>query len=104
MLLSFCSRSFLAFCQRHPAVLGQLATFSVASALGQYFIFMCVSEFGPLPCSIATTTRKFFTVLASVIIFGNALTNKQWLGAAFVFTGLILDGVFGKAAPKKAKD
>ena len=29
----------------------------------QYFIFMCVSDFGPLPCSIITTTRKFFTVL-----------------------------------------
>jgi len=92
---------FIGFCQRHPAVLGQLATFSVASALGQYFIFMCVTEFGPLPCSIATTTRKFFTVLGSVIFFGNSLSGRQWLGAAFVFSGLILDGVYGKASPKK---
>ena len=36
----------------------QLASFSVASALGQFFIFMCVSDFGPLPCSIITTTRS----------------------------------------------
>ena len=54
---------FLGFVQRHPSVLLQLATFSVASALGQFFIFLCVSEFGPLPCSIITTTRKFFSVL-----------------------------------------
>ena len=47
---------FLSFVQRHPPVLAQLASFSVASALGQYFIFMTISEFGPLPCSIITTT------------------------------------------------
>eukprot|EP00091_Calanus_sinicus_P002237 TRINITY_DN12277_c0_g1_i1.p1 TRINITY_DN12277_c0_g1~~TRINITY_DN12277_c0_g1_i1.p1 ORF type:complete len:110 (-),score=34.79 TRINITY_DN12277_c0_g1_i1:303-632(-) len=40
---------FLGFIQRHPAVLWELATFSVASALGQFFIFLCVSDFGPLP-------------------------------------------------------
>jgi hypothetical protein len=39
------------------AALPQIATFCVASAFGQFFIFMCVSDFGPLPCSIITTTR-----------------------------------------------
>ena len=48
---------------------------------------MCISEFGPLPCSIITTTRKCFTVLASVIFFGNSLSGQQWIGAALVFTG-----------------
>lgn len=46
-----------------------------------------VSEFGPLPCSVVTTTRKFFTVLASVIIFGNVLLGRQWIGAILVFSG-----------------
>merc|ERR1719195_2127009 len=90
---------FVSFIQRHPAIVWQLASVSIASALGQYFIFMCVSEFGPLPCSLVTTTRKFFTVLGSVIIFGNSLSNRQWMGAALVFTGLILDGVYGKSKP-----
>ena len=49
---------------------------------------MCVSEFGPLPCSIVTTTRKFFTVLGSVIFFGNSLLPHQWCGAVLVFTGV----------------
>ena len=79
----------VSFINRHPSVIWQLATFSVASALGQFFIFMCVSEFGPLPCSIITTTRKFFTVLASVIIFGNTLMPRQWLGTLLVFIGEI---------------
>jgi len=91
---------FLGFIQRHPHVLWQLASFSVASALGQFFIFLCVSDFGPLPCSIITTTRKFFTVLASVIFFGNSLITRQWLGTIFVFAGIFLDGLYGKQKPK----
>merc|ERR1719315_112679 len=91
---------FVGFIQRHPAVLWELATFSVASALGQFFIFLCVSDFGPLPCSIITTTRKFFTVLASVIFFGNSLITRQWLGTIFVFAGIFLDGLYGKQKPK----
>ena len=82
---------FLAFVSRHPGIVWQLGSVSVASALGQYFIFMCVSEFGPLPCSLVTTTRKFFTVLGSVIIFGNSLMTRQWFGAALVFSGEFLN-------------
>ncbi|TRY68678.1 hypothetical protein TCAL_03248, partial [Tigriopus californicus] len=93
---------FFGFVQRHPSVLYELGLFSIASALGQYFIFMCVSEFGPLPCSICTTTRKFFTVMGSVVIFGNSLMPRQWMGATLVFTGLFLDGLYGREAPKKA--
>ncbi|XP_044739906.1 solute carrier family 35 member B1 homolog [Chrysoperla carnea] len=93
--------SFAAFCSRHPEVLHQLGTLAIAGALGQLFILLMVSEYGPLPCSIVTTTRKFFTVLGSVFIFGNALSFRQWFGAAAVFTGLFLDTIFGKSPPKK---
>ena len=92
---------FIAFVGRHPSIVWQLASVSIASALGQYFIFMCVSEFGPLPCSLITTTRKFFTVLCSVIFFGNHLVERQWLGAILVFAGLILDGLYGKSKSVK---
>jgi UDP-galactose transporter B1 len=92
---------FIAFVGRHPSIVWQLASVSIASALGQYFIFMCVSEFGPLPCSLITTTRKFFTVLCSVIFFGNHLVERQWLGAVLVFAGLVLDGVYGKSKSVK---
>ena len=64
---------------------------------------MCVSEFGPLPCSIITTTRKFFTVLGSVLMFGNTLLTHQWIGAALVFAGIFLDGVYGKQKASVAK-
>lgn len=87
---------FIGFVGRHPAVLWEIMTFCVASAFGQFFIFMCVSDFGPLPCSIVTTTRKFFTVLASVVFFGNSLMTRQWVGVSLVFAGLFLDGAYGK--------
>merc|ERR1719318_731799 len=95
---------FISFIKRHPSVIWQLATFSGASALGQFFIFMCVSEFGPLPCSIITTTRKFFTVLASVIIFGNTLIPRQWFGTFLVFVGIFLDGMYGRQKIKTTSE
>lgn len=62
----------------------------------QYFIFTTITNFGPLTCSIFTTTRKFFTILASVVIFGNALVTRQWAGVLLVFLGLGLDIFLGK--------
>lgn len=87
---------FMHFVEKYPYVLYNMTIFSIMSALGQLFIFLTVAEFGPLPCSIVTTTRKFFTVLASVIIFGNKLSGRQWIGTALVFAGLTLDSIYGK--------
>jgi UDP-galactose transporter B1 len=86
---------------KHPGILLEIPLLALASALGQYFIFMCVSDFGPLPCSIITTTRKFFTVLFSVIIFGTILAGHQWIGVVLVFSGLFLDAKFGKGRSEK---
>lgn len=61
---------------------------------------MTVANFGPLTCSIITTTRKFFTILGSVLLFGNSLIARQWLGVVFVFAGLTLDSIYGKARKK----
>lgn len=85
--------SFHQFIMRHPNLIPDIALFSSLSAIGQLFIFLTVAEFGPLPCSIVTTTRKFFTVLTSVFLFGNTLTRTQWTGTTLVFTGLALDAI-----------
>ena len=67
----------------------------------QHFIFVTITTYGPLMCSIVTTTRKFFTVLASVMVFGHALFAHQWLGTVLVFGGLLLDTLYGKGGGKK---
>ncbi|KAH9492425.1 hypothetical protein Btru_051076 [Bulinus truncatus] len=93
---------FIGFASRHPAVLFNMISFSLASALGQMFIFITVTTFGPLTCSIITTTRKFFTILASVIIFQNPMSSQQWVGTSLVFVGLGLDSVYGKEKKNKS--
>lgn len=87
---------FIQFLHKYPFTMWHMCTLSIAGAFGQYFIFLTVTEFGPLPCSIITTTRKFFTVLGSILIFDNTLTMKQWLGTFIVFSGLFLDAMYGK--------
>lgn len=89
---------FVAFSAKYPALWLNLTLLAFTGALGQLFIFMMVSSFGPLSCSVVTTTRKFFTVLCSVILFGNYLAPRQWFGALLVFAGLFADMLWGKKA------
>ncbi|OAD52169.1 Sodium/potassium/calcium exchanger 4 [Eufriesea mexicana] len=72
---------FIQFLHRYPSTIWHIINFCIAGAFGQYFIFLTVAEFGPLPCSLITTTRKLFTVLGSIVIFGNNLIYRQWLDA-----------------------
>ncbi|XP_071941248.1 solute carrier family 35 member B1-like [Antedon mediterranea] len=87
---------FMEFLSRYPNTIPNILLFGLASAVGQSFIFTTVSSFGPLTCSIITTTRKFFTILGSVILFNNPLIYRQWIGVLFVFIGLGLDSMYGK--------
>ncbi|XP_058821721.1 solute carrier family 35 member B1 homolog [Topomyia yanbarensis] len=94
---------FTAFAIKYPQMLAHLATLALAGALGQLFIFMMVSSYGALACSVVTTTRKFFTVLCSVLLFGNNLSSRQWLGTILVFTGLFADMFYGKKGAPNGK-
>lgn len=96
LILTGEGKDFIAFTIKYPELVGHLASLALAGAIGQLFIFMMVSHFGPLPCSVVTTTRKFFTVLFSVVFFGNSLTGRQWFGTFLVFSGLFADMFVGK--------
>ncbi|CAH0380734.1 unnamed protein product [Bemisia tabaci] len=86
---------FYDFVNRHPRIIWQIAVLSIANAVGQFFVFATISEFGPLLCVVITTSRKFFTILGSVFIFGNSLSLRQWIATAVVFVGLALDTMYG---------
>jgi len=90
------------FLQAHPDLIVQFILFGLVSAMGQFFIFHMVTVFGALCLSITTSTRKFFTILASVIYFNHALNITQWLAVAFVFGGLGMD-IAKKAYMKNKK-
>jgi UDP-galactose transporter B1 len=95
---------FIEFVQRHPSTIQWLAALGICSALGQMFIFSIVTTFGPLWCSIVTTTRKFFTILFSVLYFGNSLTPQQWAGSILVFIGLSCDSWMSIASTSNSKN
>lgn len=98
------AQEFIGFASKYPFLWINLGMLALTGALGQLFIFMMVSGFGPLSCSVVTTTRKFFTVLCSVILFGNVLAVRQWYGAVLVFAGLFADMFIGKKPPTTKKE
>ena len=85
----------LAHCKGYPDVVPKLLLFAVASAVGQNFIFYTLGNTSALTCTTITTTRKFFTILASVVLFPgrNHVNPHQWAAVATVFGGLGLNAL-----------
>lgn len=82
------------FCMRNPEVLTALLVYSLASAVGQNFIYYTITQFNPLVLTTVTTTRKIFTTVYSVFRNpANSLAVGQWCGCGLVFVGLVLDVV-----------
>jgi drug/metabolite transporter (DMT)-like permease len=65
--------------------------FATCSCLGQLFIFQTIRYHGALLCSMITTTRKFSTVLLSVVLFGHPITVVQVVGVCLLFGALFAD-------------
>jgi len=84
------------FMMRHPEILFDLSVFIVASCIGQLCIHSLVHAYGALVLTLVTTTRKFFTILFSVLVFGHALTTMQWVGVAVVFAALMAESLFSR--------
>ncbi|CAM9740108.1 unnamed protein product [Ascophyllum nodosum] len=82
------ARQGFTFCMENPAALSAVLGFSLAAALGQNFIYLTISNFNPLVCTTITTTRKFFTIVFSVLLFGHTINSRQWGGVAMVFAGI----------------
>lgn len=100
--LSDTGMQVLSFCSKHPAAAWELAGFCLCGAVGQLAIFYTISQFGSLICSIVCTTRKFFSILVSVLLAGSMLTLGQWGAVAVVFAGLLYKSCI-RLFPAKAK-
>jgi len=88
--------AFLDFVKEYPAVISDLIYLSVFGTLGQIFIFYTITNFSALILSIVTTTRKFFTVLFSIVLYGHNLNTFQWLSVGLVFIGVFVEMLGGK--------
>ena len=64
---------------------------NASAALGQIFIFITITKFSPFICAIITTTRKFFTIVLSVVYFGHGFSFVQWSFTLMIFCGIYLE-------------
>uniref|UniRef100_A0A7S2ZQK7 Sugar phosphate transporter domain-containing protein n=1 Tax=Rhodosorus marinus TaxID=101924 RepID=A0A7S2ZQK7_9RHOD len=90
------------FFYKHPEALKDGFFFCLASAVGQNFIFYTVRNLSALTCTTITTTRKFVTLLVSLVFFKHSLDTRQALAVVLVFTGIIWETVY-KHQKKQAK-
>lgn len=72
-------------------------------SFGQIFIFLCIDWYSSLVTTTITTTRKFFTILFSVLYFGHTFTVGQWTSVFMVFFGLYLSIASGNKPEAKKK-
>lgn len=84
-----------------PLLLRAIGILSAVVGVGQIFIFLTITWYSSLVCTTITTTRKFFTILFSVIHFGHHFSSWQWTSTCMVFSGLYLSIVANQGGNKQ---
>jgi UDP-galactose transporter B1 len=68
-----------------------LAIIGFSGAIGQIFIFLTITKFDCFLLTTVTTSRKFFSLLISIIVFSHPMNQIHWFGITIVFTAIGLD-------------
>lgn len=76
-----------------------LVALSLSGAVGQAFIFITISKFGALTCSIIGLARKVTTLVASIYFYGHVLNNTQSTGLVICVAAMVMN--FAGKSPKK---
>jgi len=92
----------LAFTAVSPEILWHVLLFSLSGAVGQTFIFTSMEEQGAVATTTICLTRKFFSILLSIVAYSHAVKPLQWAGIVVVFGGLALQA-FAKTTKNKGK-
>lgn len=87
---------FLQMCQEMGFLLVALG---LSGAMGQVFIFVTISKFGALTCSIIGLARKVTTLVASIYFYGHSLNGVQFGGLA-ICIGAMVSNFAGKKGGK----
>lgn len=80
--------NFLQMCQDMGFVLVALG---LTGAMGQVFIFVTISKFGALTCSIIGLARKVTTLVASIYFYGHHLNGVQITGLVICVTSMVMN-------------
>lgn len=69
------------------------------------FIYLTIAWVGPIYLALFTTTRKIFSVLASILVHGHAVDNWRASGIIVVSIGILMEAIVSiKNKTKKAID
>lgn len=68
-----------------------LVALGLSGAMGQVFIFVTISKFGALTCSIIGLARKVTTLVASIYFYGHVLNGIQFIGLLISVTAMVLN-------------
>ncbi|KAG2434062.1 hypothetical protein HXX76_007790 [Chlamydomonas incerta] len=88
----------LFFLARNPEAIAWILALSAASALVQLVISWTIKRYGAVVFATIMTTRQFFSILLSSVVFLTPLTIGQWGGTLLVF-----GAIYAKAAQKFAE-
>ena len=76
-----------------------LLLLGLSGAMGQVFIFITISKFGALTCSIIGLARKVTTLVASIYFYGHYLNAIQFSGLLLCIFSMIMNFWGKKKAP-----
>jgi len=82
---------FYTFASENTFVIQNMLQVGLAATLGQCFIFFTVLNFGSFRLSLITTTRKFITIISSIIIFNHVMVPEQWVCVFVIFFAIGLE-------------
>lgn len=83
--------SGIVFLAANFSIIDEIVIFALCSAIGQVFIFLAITWFGPDVNAKVTTVRKMATVLLSILWYGHPMSGQQWLGVAVVFSSVLVE-------------
>jgi UDP-galactose transporter B1 len=85
---------------RCPGLRRDILLFGLCASTGQLLIFTVMKEFGSLLWITVSITRKFITVVSSIVLFNHSIQPAQWAAVGAVFMGTILEVVMNYITPK----
>lgn len=81
------------FVRAHPMLGVHLLGFGCCAAVSQLFIYTSITAHGTFITTAITISRKFVTIVLSVLVFSHQLSLQQWVAVAVVFSGLALQSL-----------
>eukprot|EP00438_Fugacium_kawagutii_P023600 Skav205956 [mRNA] locus=scaffold442:159082:160059:+ [translate_table: standard] len=90
--------SAVGFCGRHPTLMGDAVTLSIAQVSSQWFIVSQVKEFGAVVFAATMNVRQLFSIITSYVEYGHYITGLQVLSLCLVFGALFFKSYDGLTA------